>query len=87
MNHAVLGEILAKESRFPGSEIFFATLVRTGQDRSEKVRKGQDRSGNVLPVLTQETKKLLAEPTQETRMKLPELAQETEKALPEQGQE
>ena len=26
MNHAISGEILAKESRFPQSEIFFATL-------------------------------------------------------------
>ena len=26
MNHAILGEILAKESRFPQSEIFFANL-------------------------------------------------------------
>ena len=27
MNHAISGEILAEESRFPRSEIFFATLV------------------------------------------------------------
>ena len=27
MNDAISGEILAKESRFPRSEIFFATLV------------------------------------------------------------
>ena len=59
----------------------------TGQDRSEQVRTGWDSSGNVLPELTQETKKGLAEPTQETYIKLPELAQETEKALPELAQE
>ena len=27
MNHAISGEILAKESRFPQCEIFFATLL------------------------------------------------------------
>ena len=30
MNHAISGEILAKESRFPRSEIFFANLVSGG---------------------------------------------------------
>ena len=58
-----------------------------GQDRSGQVRADWDSSGNVLPELTQETKKELAEPTQETNIKLPELAQETEKSLPELVQE
>ena len=29
MNHTISGEILAKEVRFPGSEIFYATLMET----------------------------------------------------------
>ena len=29
MNHAISGEILAEEVRFPGSKIFFATLDTT----------------------------------------------------------
>ena len=41
----------------------------------------------MLPELTQETKKVLAEPTLETKIKLPELVQETEKALSKLGQE
>ena len=32
MNHSISGEILAKESRFPRIEIFFATLI----DRTPK---------------------------------------------------
>ena len=43
--------------------------VRTGQDRSEQVRTGRDSSGNVLPELTQETKKLLVKRTQKTKIK------------------
>ena len=59
----------------------------TGLDRSEKVRTGVESSGNELPELTQETKKVLAALTQKTKIKLPELARETKKALPELAQE
>ena len=55
----------------------WSVQVRTGQYRSGQVSTGQDSSGNVLPELTQETKKVLAEPTQETKIKLLELPQET----------
>ena len=50
--------------------------VGTRQYRSGQVRPGRDSSVNVLPELTQETKKVLAEPTQETEKALPELGQE-----------